>query len=170
VTLVDDSSNSVGAPSLFTQKLADEICERVANKESVVKIFADPHMPNISTVFRWMHKYEEFRANYARAKEVQAEVFADEIVSISDTCRIGEKRTVKADGTVEVVTGDMVERSRLQVDARKWVASKLLPKKYGDKTTLVGADDGPIKLEVQDVKDKLRARLLRRTAPQPAGE
>lgn len=63
---------------------------------------------------------------------MQAEVLADEIHAIADTPLIGEKRTIKANGDEEVVMGDMIEHRRLQIDARKWTAAKLLPRKYGD--------------------------------------
>ena len=73
----------------------------------------------------------EFAEQYARAREVQAETLADEIVSIADE------------------DGDP-QRQRLRVDARKWVASKLKPKRYGDKVTNehTGADGGPVALTV----------------------
>jgi hypothetical protein len=72
---------------------------------------------------------------------------ADQIREIADTCRMGTKTTIKATGT-EVTTGDMVDRSRLQIDARKWLASKLAPKKYGDKLELAGDPDRPLSINV----------------------
>ena len=73
------------------------------------------------------------REQYARARESQADAIFDEILAIADTPMVGEKRKVKEDGSVEIQTGDMIEHRRLQVDARKWMAGKLRPKKYGDK-------------------------------------
>lgn len=72
----------------------------------------------ISTTFitDWILAEPEFAARYAKAKEVQAERFADEIVAIADAA-----------------TPEYANVARLQVDARKWVSAKLLPKKYGDK-------------------------------------
>lgn len=91
---------------------------------------------------------------YARAKLDGLDMLADEMLSLSDQCRVGERVTTKrttivadpdADAEGEaaegvtlpaeettVVTADMVERARLQIDTRKWLLSKLAPKKYGD--------------------------------------
>lgn len=124
---------TVGRPSDFTQEIADTICERIADGESLRSICNGEDMPNKATVFRWLASNDTFRDQYARARETQADALFDEILSIADTPQIGEKRKVKEDGGVEISTGDMIEHRRLQVDARKWMAGKLRPKKYGDK-------------------------------------
>lgn len=95
-------------------------------------------------VFRWKEENREFREQYARAREEQAELLAEEIIEIADKPRVGRKikRIKNNEGKVvteEIQEGDMVERSRLQLDARKWVASKLLPKQYGDKPDVAAA-------------------------------
>ena len=89
-------------------------------------------MPTASMVYRWLAEYAEFREKYTRAREVQADTLADQILDIANTPVIGTKTVTKVTG-VEVTEGDMIEHRRLQVDARKWYASKLAPKKYGDK-------------------------------------
>lgn len=124
---------TAGRPSDFTQEIADTICERIADGESLRSICNGEDMPNKATVFRWLAAHDAFRDQYARARETQADALFDEILAIADTPQIGEKRKVKEDGGVEVSTGDMIEHRRLQVDARKWMAGKLRPKKYGDK-------------------------------------
>lgn len=124
---------AIGRPSDFTQETADTICERIADGESLRSICNGEDMPNKATVFRWLAAHDLFRDQYARARETQADALFDEILAIADTPQIGEKRKIKEDGGVEVSTGDMIEHRRLQVDARKWMAGKLRPKKYGDK-------------------------------------
>jgi hypothetical protein len=91
-------------------------------------------MPAIDTIIGWLWdgKHDEFSAQYARAREQQAELWAEQIVDIANTPLIGEKTKTTEKG-VEIMVGDNVERSKLMIDARKWVAAKLLPKKYGDK-------------------------------------
>jgi hypothetical protein len=84
-------------------------------------------MPHIGTVLRWVSQNAEFREQYAKAREIQAETLADDIVTI-------------ADGPTEGDDSIKTARDRLRVDSRKWVASKLLPKKYGDKQTTVLED------------------------------
>lgn len=138
-----------GRPTDYSQELADDICERIADGESLRAICADEAMPNKATVFRWLGRHQEFSDQYARAREEQAESFADEMVAIADE---RETRVVMdGDGDAVVVfDSTAVARNRLRVDTRKWVASKLKPKKYGDKTTteLTGSGGGPIAVDV----------------------
>ena len=129
---------AMGRPSVFTQELADNICSRLANGESLRAICnseRDESIPSIGTILRWVGENEDFQKQYARAREIQAETHADDIVSIADGPLM--------DDSVKTA------RDRLRVDARKWVASKLLPKKYGDKIAHVGGDpatDQPIQV------------------------
>jgi len=87
---------------------------------------------------------------YARARELQADTLFDEVLHIADNQQIGEKRKVTNDGKEEVSTGDMIEHRRLQIDARKWMAGKLRPKKYGDfkAVEMTGADGGPMVVQI----------------------
>lgn len=127
----------MGRPSKYSQKLADAICEKLADGKSLRTICSTAAMPSRSTVFRWLAENDAFRDQYARAREDQADTLADEIVSIADKAMVGEKVKRNAAGEIiERVTGDMVERSKLRIDARKWVAAKLKPKKYGDRLAL----------------------------------
>lgn len=126
----------IGRPSGFTQDIADEICRRMADGASLRSVCAADDMPVKSTVMLWLRQQEGFSDQYATARELMLESYADDIIHISDVSRIGWKTTDKADGTREVVTSDMVDRARLQIDARKWILSKLAPKKYGDKLDL----------------------------------
>lgn len=140
-----------GRPSSYTQATADEICRRLAEGESLRQIIAAASMPDQRTVYRWLESNADFRQQYVHARELQAEFYADEIVRIADECMIGTKTTKRANGDTEIVTGDMVDRSRLRVEARKWIASKLLPKKYGDKLELDGKLDGGFALIVNSL-------------------
>jgi hypothetical protein len=155
----------MGRPSSFTQEQADAICERLANGESLRKICEDESMPSKTTVMRWLadEKNSSFRDQYARAREEQADHYAAEIIEIADTYVVAEKRTTKANGDIEVVTGDAVERARLKVDARKWYASKLAPKKYGDKLELAGDKDRPLTLEIVRFSDATPQKLSENT-------
>jgi hypothetical protein len=135
-----------GRPSSCTPALADLICERLANGESLRAICTEAGMPDKATVFRWLAAHDDFRDQYARARETQADSLFDDILTIADTPVIGEKRKTHPDGSVEVMTGDMIDHRRLQVDARKWMAGKLAPKKYGEKITqeVTGANGAPL--------------------------
>jgi hypothetical protein len=120
----------MGRPSAYTPELAEEICIRIAGGESLRKICKSEGMPAFQTVLRWaFHADQEevgnFHEQYARARELQAELRADEIVEISDN------------------TKDAA-RARVRIDARKWVASKLLPKRYGNRVALDHTGFNPV--------------------------
>lgn len=147
--LKDDPTikGKVGRPTDFDDEISDHICELITEGHSLKAICRMPTMPNAGTVFRWLAKHKSFSDQYARAKEYQAELEASDIVAISDDD-----------------TGD-VQRDRLRVDARKWVAAKLLPKKYGERITQehTGPDGGAIQLAGVSDEDleQLRSLILK---------
>lgn len=117
------------ASAEFDQAIADEICERIAKGESLRKICEaerDDFIPARSTVFKWLESTPSFADQYASARARQADHYADEIIEIADAPNM----TTNPSGEPELRDP---ARDRLRVDARKWVASKLAPKKYGDK-------------------------------------
>src|SRR6185312_6234426 len=139
-----------GRPSDYSELIADSICQEISSGRSLIQICTDPDFPHRSTVFRWLESHEEFRDKYARAREQQAEFYASEIVALADTPVEARRVVIKPDGTEEITIGDAVDRTRLQIDARKWYASKLAPKKYGDKLQqeVTGAGGGPIQAAI----------------------
>lgn len=142
-----------GRPSSFTQQTADAICDGLIEGRSLRSICVDENMPNAATVCRWLAVNEGFREQYARAREVQADTLFDEILDIADDSS-GDRKIVGRDGEErEVCDTEFVQRARLRVDARKWMAGKLQPKKYGEKVTQehVGEGGGAIKSSVEIV-------------------
>lgn len=135
-----------GRPSEFTQEKADNICERLSCGESLRSICLDDDMPAQSTVFRWIASNEIFRKQYALSREAQADTIFDEILDIADDGSNDWMEKRDADGAVMGwrENGEAIQRSRLRVDARKWMAGKLRPKVYGDKTILSGDEDNPV--------------------------
>lgn len=106
------------------------------------------HFPTARTVYRMIAADEELCQRYTRAKAEQLQVLADQLVDLADQDRVCEKVTIKPDGSREVVILDQVERTKVQIDTRKWLLSKLDPKKYGDRTVLAGDPENPVKEEV----------------------
>lgn len=104
----------IGRPSSFTQELADLICRRLAEGESLLQICRDDDMPDRHTVIRWKNDNEDFRAQYARAREDQGDAYADL-------------------GMNAAITADDPAKGRLAYDAYRWYAGKLKPGTYGDK-------------------------------------
>ena len=131
-----------GRPSGYTQELADLICLLLSEGQSLRKICALEDMPSQSMIYRWLIDNKDFREQYTRAREEQAEFYADELIGIADD----DSKDVS--GELQMPNSVAVQRSRLQVDTRKWLLSKLLPKKYGDKIEHTGPEGGPIQAAV----------------------
>lgn len=133
-------------PCEFTQEVADEICERIADGESLRSICSEDRMPNKSTVFKWLGAFSAFSDQYARARETQADTLFDEVLLIADDGRNDWMERNGAESPGWQLNGEHLQRSRLRVDARKWMAGKLRPKKYGEKITQehTGEDGGPL--------------------------
>ena len=103
-------------------------------------------MPHQATIMAWLDgSRPEFSEQYARAREAQADKLAEEILAIADDGR--SDTYLDAEGN-EKTDSEVIQRSKLRVDARKWLASKMAPKKYGDKVTQehTGADGGAIQI------------------------
>lgn len=130
----DEPKNSVGRPTIFSEDIANEICERMIEGEEIVKICRDEHMPCRSTVYKWMAEDAHFRTRIACAREGLADHVANKIAELSDNC------------TAETANADRVKLAALQ-----WRASKLAPKKYSDKhiTEVSGPDGGAIQMQSQ---------------------
>ncbi len=107
---------------------------------------------NPQTWYRALDADAELCKRYARAKEVQCTAMEDEIIDIADA-REGDVM-VDEDGR-RIVDNEAVQRARLRVDARKWVLSKRIPKKYGEKLELGGNPEAPIKIDVTATDDRL---------------
>ena len=135
---------SAGRPSDFTSELADLICERIADGESLRKICNDDDMPNKATVFRWLALHKDFSDQYAKARESQADTLFDEVLAIAD----------QYDSAADTVNPDHINRARLRIDARKWMAGKLRPKKYGEKLELSGDAESPLQVVINRFSEK----------------
>jgi len=118
-------SEPVGRPTTYSDEIVSAICVRVACDESLVKICDEDGMPSLTTVYRWLQENDEFRANYVRARNDQAETVADKAKAIRDKLESGEIDHQTANAMLNFI---------------KWETGKRNPKVYGDKTTLVGGD------------------------------
>jgi hypothetical protein len=133
-------------PSKMTEEVVSHICEEIALGRSLVRICADDDgMPEERTVYRWLEADEAFRQKYADARARAMERFADEIVEIADD---GSRDTYEDSEGRERTDHDVIARSRLRVDTRKWLMSKLSPKKYGDRVAVDANHSGGVELKV----------------------
>lgn len=111
-----------GRPSSFTEKLAAEILERLTHADGgLEEVCKADDMPSDRTVYRWLAQHEEFRQAYTQAREVAGDVQAGRALR-------------------DALDAKDASLGRLAFDARRWSASKLAPKKYGDKLALTDPD------------------------------
>ena len=157
-----------GRPSIYNPELAAQICEHIAQGKSLRTIAEMEGMPHQATIMAWLDgSHPDFSEQYARAREAQADKLAEETLLIADES--SQDTYVDADGNVKTNT-EAIQRSKLRVDTRKWLASKMAPKKYGDKVAIGGADDlGPVQTVTKEMTDAERAvRLSRAINDNPA--
>lgn len=135
-----------GRPTVYTDKLGREICDRLADGESVRSICRDDHMPDEKQVRTWaLNDQHPFSPQYARAREIGYARLAEEIIEIADDSSDDWLPPENSDDDPRL-NHEAVARSRLRVDTRKWLLSKMLPKMYGDKVTqeVTGKDGAPL--------------------------
>jgi hypothetical protein len=107
----------------YTKELGDEICALLLEGNSLVKACKETGA-EYRTIFKWIKEYPDFADNYTHAREMQADSLADGILDIADDSALAS------------------DDRRVKIDARKWYAGKLKPKKYGEKQ--LGDADNPV--------------------------
>jgi hypothetical protein len=132
-----------GRPSSYSEAVASEICQRMTTGQGLLRICADDHMPDRATVYRWLEANAGFRDRYVRAREALMDFYAEQILVVAFD-ESGDIVVDQApDGRSKTVANHAkVQRDRLKVDSLKWIASRLFPKRYGDKMELLGQDGG----------------------------
>ena len=140
----------MGRPSIFTGKLADQICARIAEGNSLRKVCAADDMPNIVTVIAWCREKPEFSKQYDRACVDRGNHLAEEALEIADETPETEPVRDKEGNIIDMkLHSAYVTWQKNRVDARRWFASKMSPKRFGDKvqTEVSGIDGSAIKVE-----------------------
>lgn len=118
-----------GRPTDFNPDIGQEICEHIANGKSLASYCEQEDKPHFSTVYRWLEKWEDFRDEFARARETQAHHDADKLNRIQELLQAG------------MIQPDV---ARVVTDAMKWTASRRAPKAYGDKVQLSNDTNAPL--------------------------
>lgn len=145
-------ANKTGRPPFpYTNELADEICGAIAsNSLGVAKLcINNPHWPSRETIYQWLANKPDFADKYARAKKCQIETFIDDILEIADDS--SQDQMVNEQGS-PVCRSEHIARSRLRIDTRKWLASKLVPKVYGSSKTENEGDKSLVEKLLQEFK------------------
>ena len=150
-----------GRPSTYSDKVANDICIRIALGESLRRICMEDKMPAQSSVYEWLLRHADFAEKYARARELQAETQFDQLIDIVDqppdlahvVGKNGELIEVKFDSSY-------VAWMKLRVDTRKWTAARMAPKKYGEQKQAEQTQDHTvIDVNVRDMMDVAVKRL-----------
>lgn len=137
-------------PSSYTHEIAERICDELSRDRSMRAICKDEGMPDRRTVERWMESDPAFAAKCARARQSQADHIFDDIKRL-------ERKTES--GALDPAA------ARAILSSKQWRASKLAPKKYGDRTTLAGDPDAPLQgLSEAQVQARLDELLAKRGA------
>jgi hypothetical protein len=111
----------IGRPTKYSPEWAEGFCALIAEGQSVAEICERRDQPSQQSVYTWLRENEDFLERYARAREAQADLFFKECLEIADRGKDGENESQAR-----------IQRDRLRVDTRKWMAARLAPKKYGD--------------------------------------
>lgn len=124
-----------GRPTDYSDELAKEICDTIASSSKGIKKLCseNAHWPNKDTIFTWLKNNGDFSDQYIKAKRCQIEIFIDDILDIADDST--QDSVVNEQGN-RICNNEFIARSKLRIDTRKWLASKLVPKVYG-----AGADN-----------------------------
>jgi hypothetical protein len=130
----------MGRPSIYTDEIADEICKSMISGQTIRKICAREGMPSIDTLYNWLAKKPHFSEQYLRARELQADAIFDECLDIADDAN--NDFAIDGDGRV-IIDHNSINRAKLMIDTRKWMAGKMRPKRYGEKIGIGGTEDLP---------------------------
>lgn len=124
----------MGRKSEYTEEIANKICERMAEGNSLLTICSSDDMPCMSTVFKWLTENKDFSDNYTRAWHARADAKFEELDEVSE-------QAVNAESAVTVAG------LRLKADNIKWQTARMNARKYGDKVTLAGDKENPLQVE-----------------------
>lgn len=146
-----------GRPTVYTPDLAKEICDHIASTSQGTKKLCKEkqHWPCQDTLFTWLKIHPEFSEQYARAKKCQIDVLVDEILEIADDA--SHDQFTNNEGRI-VINFQAVNRARLKIDTRKWLACKLVPKIYGQKPDNESEFNSQFLQEAKELRDRLDAK------------
>lgn len=153
---------------VYTPELGAEICERMAKGESLNSICETPGYPAPHAVRMWyVNGVEDFVFQYTRAVKARALYWSEEILEIADNGSNDWMERNDPENPGYVVNGECIARSRIRVDTRKWLLSKVLPKVFGDK--LLVEEEKPVEQQrvlnidnlTPDEREELKRLLLK---------
>lgn len=135
ITPKENDSPRIGRPPVvISEEVLNEICLRTSEGTSLRQLGRQKDMPSLHAIRKRLVEDSEFAKRYALAREGMYQTWAEEILEISDDGTTDYVTKVGRNGhEYEAVDQEHIQRSRLRVDSRKWLLSKLMPKQYGDR-------------------------------------
>lgn len=126
------ANGTVGAPSIYTDELAEEICHRLAGGEPLISICRDPGMPHRATVLRWVVKSgHPFAARYFEAREAGGFADADDVSELMRQIRSGEVDE---------------KQGRVLLSGLTWLAERKAPRRHSPRQEVTGPEGGPVQV------------------------
>lgn len=163
-------------PQILSTELLDEICLRTSGGESMRSLGRDPELPSCTRIRKELVENPDFAKRYAQAREGMYQHWAEELLEISDDATTDYITKVGRNGhEYEAVDQEHIQRSRLRVDVRKWLLSKLMPKEYGDKVEHEHGGEVAHRVDITGLSEREKMRrfalfMLEDQAAQPAIE
>jgi len=145
---------TAGRPTTYTPELAKYVCDMIATHDCGLSKLTQMYekFPDKSTIYLWMHAHSEFSHQYLEARKSQACVLADSMLDIADNIGTFEDKE-----GVERIDSGILGKAKLDYEVRKWHASKMAPKIFGDKQQIetVTTENDQLKLELAELRAKL---------------
>lgn len=136
-------------PKRYTPEMGREICRQIMEGRTLKKICEDPRMPSKRAIMYWLSDpaRADFRELYYYSRRVYSEILVDEIVTIADDTSNDwkEKKDRHGNFLKMVPDNEAIQRSRLKIDTRKWLAAKLMPRIYGENKVMQHDVTGDLK-------------------------
>jgi signal recognition particle subunit SEC65 len=150
------TKRKIGRPTKNSKELAHVICHEIATTPKGLEYICanNPDFPNPKTIFAWRLEKDDFCKLYTRAKQMQIEAFVNDIIEISDD---SSQDVMKDEKGFEKPNHEYMQRSRMRVDSRKWLAAKLMPRLYGERIAVENQDGTEQELKQQLIE--LQAKL-----------
>ena len=142
----------------YSPEIADELCALIAEGKSMRQITEQPGMPSRRAVLYWLGRYPDFREKYECAMMLLAEFWAHEIIEIADDS--SGDYVIAEDGR-PVIDHEAINRARLKVDSRKWLLSKILPKRFGDRVVA----DVTVRRDMRELSDAELLQIVQGSTP-----
>jgi hypothetical protein len=142
----------------YSERIAEEICERVGSGELLTIICLDANMPTPRRVTRWLKDHSDFSALYNMALQDRLTIFEEDVVAIADSIPREPQRATASSTKEKIQFIDPIQKARLQIEVRvRWLKAGR-PQRWGDVSTLVTKEADPYdvgSLSAEEIEAKI---------------